>query len=210
MYRQCQFCHALEDDQHSAFCKYKGSVNGNEGHDDWDARHPETLREPQVIAQRAGYDPKFRPGSNPDNLQEAPAEPSAEEWHTPGLGEVHNRDRSLVIYCEKSVPEDISLSGYVVDEALAKRVAAALAVTAAGSAEPSAGVLPVLPGWKLVPIEPTKVMLVLGENALHRASHGDFVATEGELESMYRAMLDAAPSHPQDAPQPASARDNQG
>lgn len=51
-------------------------------------------------------------------------------------------------------------------------------------------------GWKIVPIEPTKTMLVFGENAMHRASHGDFVATEGELESMWSAMLDAAPEAP--------------
>src|SRR3954467_13809917 len=49
------------------------------------------------------------------------------------------------------------------------------------------------PEFRLVPVEPTKLMLVKGENALHRASHGDFVATEGEIESFYRAILDAAP-----------------
>lgn len=48
-------------------------------------------------------------------------------------------------------------------------------------------------GWKLVPVEPTKLQIIKGENALYSISDGDFRATQSEIEYCYAAMLAAAP-----------------
>lgn len=55
-----------------------------------------------------------------------------------------------------------------------------------------------IPGWRFVPIEPTKAMLRSGYIS-------DFLAHDGDsgLEHVYRAMLAAAPSTPnQEEPKP--------
>jgi hypothetical protein len=45
-------------------------------------------------------------------------------WHAPGLGEVHNRDHSLIIYCSRQ-DGDFEIA----DDALAERVCAALSAS---------------------------------------------------------------------------------
>lgn len=43
------------------------------------------------------------------------------EWHAPGLGEVHNKDHSKMIFCAKDFNGE-----EIIDDELAKRICAAL------------------------------------------------------------------------------------
>lgn len=59
-----------------------------------------------------------------------------------------------------------------------------------GAAPPAPAAVP--PGWKLVPIEPTRAMIASGAVALMKASHSDIDPTMEEVTAAYHAMIRAA------------------
>jgi hypothetical protein len=58
-------------------------------------------------------------------------------------------------------------------------------------------------GYKLVPVEPTEVMLAYGKAGLHDASFSDFDATDEEMRAAWFAMLAASPGTAEAQPAPS-------